>query len=474
MRICCLRQLRAGLAFLVAATSLASPSLLAQKPVAVWLSSADGSMKLAPQPALSWKKATAGQTGIVIDDTKTYQTMLGFGHALTGGSAQLLMKMSPPARKAILTELFGNGPNDIHTSYLRVTVGASDMNDHVYTYDDLPSGATDPKLQHFTLAEDEKDVIPVLREILAIEPSLQILASPWTAPAWMKTNGNFKGGELKPEYYQTYAHYLVLYLKGMQAKGINISALTPQNEPENPDNTPSMVMTAPQEATFIGAALGPNIAAAGLKTKIIDFDHNCDHPIYAETILGDPTAARYTEGSGFHLYYGEITALTEVHDKFPNKDIYFTEQTVIPDHDPAKKSIAEPVASLIIGAPANWSRNVLLWNLAADPSAGPHTSNGGCPLCFGALTLDGDNVIRLPAYYTTAHASKFVPPGSVRIASTAAEATTAAHIAYRTPSGGHVLIMSNTGASEQAVRILYQGQIAEATLSAGAVVTYVW
>ena len=466
-------QLAAGVASMLLVAAFDASSASAQKPVMVWLTNADASVQLQPQPALSWRKAGDAETGIAIDDSVTYQTMLGFGHALTGGSAQLLMKMSAPARKALLTELFGNGPGDIHTSYLRVTVGASDMNDHVYTYDDLAAGTTDPELEHFSLAEDEKDVIPVLKEILAIEPSLQILASPWTAPAWMKTNNDFKGGELKPEYYKTYAHYWVLYLQGMHAHGIDIAALTPQNEPENPANTPSMVMTAPQEANFIGTYLGPALAAAGLKTTIIDFDHNCDHPIYTETILSDPAAARYVDGSGFHLYYGEITALTEVHNKFPNKNIYFTEQTVVPSHDPAKKSIAGPVANLMIGAPANWSRNVLLWNLAADPSAGPHTSNGGCPGCTGAITLDGDRVTRLPAYYTAAHASKFVPPGSIRIGSTA-PANSVAHVAYRTPSGGHALLLSNTGTNEQSVHVLYRHQSAEIVLAAGAVATCVW
>ena len=257
-------------------------------------------------------------------------------------------------------------------------------------------------------------MIPVLREIVAIEPTIKILASAWTAPAWMKDNDAVKGGHLKPELYDTYARYWVMYLKGMQARGITIDALTPQNEPENPQNTPSLVMTADEEAAFIGGHLGPAIAAAGLKTKIIAFDHNCDHPVYSETVLGDPAAARYTDGAGFHLYRGEITALTTVHDAFPTKNIYFTEQMVVPRFDTV---IAKPVTRLIIGAPANWSRNVLLWNLAADPQNGPHTADGGCPMCAGAITLDGDKVTRLVAYYVAAHASKFVPPGSVRIGS---------------------------------------------------------
>ena len=466
--------------FFLLTTALLPAGGLAQRSVAVWLTTADQAKLLAPQTPLPWRLAsadnTAGAAGaIVVDDAQTFQTMDGFGHTLTGGSAQLLRKMSPATRTALLRELFGSGPNDIHTSYLRVTVGASDMNDHVYTYDDQPAGEADPALAHFSLAADETDVIPVLREIVAIEPTIKILASAWTAPAWMKDNDAVKGGHLKPELYDTYARYWVMYLKGMQARGIRIDALTPQNEPENPQNTPSLVMTADEEAAFIGKHLGPAIAAAGLKTKIIAFDHNCDHPVYSETVLGDPEAARYTDGAGFHLYRGEITALTTVHDAFPNKNIYFTEQMVVPRFDAV---IARPVARLIIGAPANWSRNVLLWNLAADPQNGPHTADGGCPVCAGAITLDGDRVTRLVAYYVAAHASKFVPPGSVRIGSSGAGSGTGedglAYVAFRTPAHGHVLIVSNPGTVERDVRIRSGAREASTTLAAGAVASYVW
>jgi glucosylceramidase len=459
-------------AFMVSIVAMSAVVAAAQRPVSVWLTTADGENLLKPQAALTWTRATTGEA-IEINDTQRFQTMDGFGHALTGGSAQLLMKMSPVARAALLQELFGDGPGDIHTSYLRVTVGASDMNDHVFTYDDMPPGEIDPELRHFSLAEDQKDVIPVLRQILAIQPHIKILASAWTAPVWMKDNGSFKGGSLRPEFYDTYARYWVKYLQGMERNGIKIDALTPQNEPENSNNTPSLLMTAEQEAEFIGKHLGPALAAAGLKTKIIAFDHNCDHPIYSETVLRDPQAFRYTDGSGFHLYLGKIDALTEVHDAFPTKNIYFTEQMVIPDKRRTNQSIAEPVARLIIGAPENWSRTVLLWNLAADPQNRPHTANGGCPICTGALTLDGDSVKRLVAYYTAAHASKFVPPGSVRIGSPGGEESLP-HVAFLTPKGGHVLIVSNTSKSDREVRLRFARREAVTQLAAGAVATYCW
>ncbi len=441
--------------------------------VTVWLTTPDKTNLLAEQAQrLHFGKASAVDDGaIVVDDGTKFQTMDGFGHALTGGSAQLMMKMTPGARTALLKELFGDGPGQIGTSYIRVSVGASDMNDHVYTYDDMASGETDAGLKNFSLGPDRADVIPVLKEILAINPRIKILASPWTAPAWMKDNGAVKDGHLRKEDYGAYADYLVKYLEGMRAEGIQIDALTPQNEPENPHNTPSMLVTSAEEAELIGNYLGPALAKAGLKTKIIDFDHNCDHPEYSIDLLKDAAAAKYTDGSGFHLYLGEIGALTKVHDAFPGKNLYFTEQMVISRKEDPTLPIAEPVAKLIVGAPENWARNVLLWNLAADPRNGPHTDDGGCPVCRGAITLDGDTVVRNLAYYTAAHASKFVPAGSVRVGSAGGVLP---HVAFVTPAKRHVVIVSNTSVGEASFAIRYKGKDAVARLPAGAVATYVW
>lgn len=445
-------------------------SAVGQKPVEEWLTTADQAHLLDRQAPIVWQDATAVKAAIMVDDSRAEQTMDGFGHALTGGSAQLLMGMSPQARHALLEDLFS--ADGIATSYIRVSVGASDMNDHVYTYDDLEAGAVDPKLKRFSLAEDDRFVVPVLREILAINPSVKILASPWTAPAWMKTNDAVKGGELRKEFYPAYAHYWVLYLKGMKKRGIRIDTLTVQNEPENPKNTPSMVMTAEEQAEFIGKYLGPALHKAHLATKIVAFDHNCDHPIYPETVLKDADAAKYTDGSGFHLYRGEISALTQVHDAFPQKQIYFTEQMVTPGKSDAFP-IARSVSRLIIAAPNNWSRNVLLWNLAADPQNGPHTSNGGCPVCTGAITIDGDHVKKLVAFYAAAHASKFVPAGSTHLA-TSGDAELPPHVAFRTPDGRHVLIVANPSDAETSFAIGFAGRAATASLAAGSVATFVW
>jgi len=454
--------------------AITAPVIVQAQQATVWLTTPDKTSLLAEQPKrLVFTKTHADAKAIVIDDKTKFQTIDGFGQALTGGSAQLMMKMSPTARTALIQELFGSGPNDIDTSYIRVTVGASDMNDHVYTYDDMPTGETDPGLKHFSLGPDQADVIPVLKEILAVDPKIKILASPWTAPSWMKDNDNVKGGHLKKEFYAAYATYWVKYLQGMQAAGIHIDALTPQNEPENPKNTPSMVVTSEEEADFIGNYLGPALAKAGLKTKIISFDHNCDNPNYSIDLLKNAAASKYTDGSGYHLYRGEITAMTTTHDAFPQKNLYFTEQMVVSRKNDPNFAIAKPVARLIIAAPNNWSRNVLLWNLAADPQNGPHTANGGCPMCSGAITLDGDKVTRNIAYYTAAQASKFVPAGSLRIASTG-PADALPHVAFLTPKKKHVLIVSNDTDQESTFTFGTKTKATTATLPAGAVATYVW
>ena len=469
MRIAC------AAALLPLATAAAAPRQ-SRAGVAVWLTSADRSSLVTQQPApLAFTKAVAS-TGLVIDvdPSRRFQQMDGFGFALTGGSAELLMRMSPERRAALLKEMFGTGSGSIGVSYLRVSVGASDMNSRVFTYDDLPAGETDSEVSKFSLGPDLADVVPVLKEILAINPRIAILASPWTAPSWMKTNGLPKGGSLDPKWYGAYALYFVDYLKAMASNGVSIRALTIQNEPLNPKNTPSMVMTAKEEATFLSDALGPALRKAGLKTEVILYDHNCDRPDYPLDILADPRAAQYAAGSGFHLYGGTIDAMSKVHDEHPDKALYFTEQMVVDHENDETFKIAESISRLMIGAPRNWSRNVLLWNLAADPSFGPHTGDGGCPVCQGAITLDGDQVTRNLAFYTVAQVSQFVRPGSVRIGSDTSDTATLPNVAFETPDHRTVLLVVNMGKSEQTFTVKDRKQMFTAKLRAGDVATFVW
>ena len=439
--------------------------------VAVWLTTADQAVLFQPQAGpLTFAAGTNANPTIEVDEAKTYQTIDGFGYCLTGGSAQLLHQMGAAERGQLLRELFGTDGRAIGVSYLRVSIGASDLDDRVFSYDDLPAGQTDPALAHFSLAPDQPHLLPVLKEILAINPNLKILGSPWSPPTWMKTNGASKGGSLKPEFYDAYARYFVKYVEGMKAAGVRIDAITAQNEPLHPGNNPSLLMPAEQQAAFIGQSLGPAFRRARLDTKIICYDHNADKPEYPLTVLGDAAAAPYVDGSAFHLYAGPIEALSRVHDAYPGKRVYFTEQWV-GSKTKFDDNLRWHIKTLIVGATRNWSRTVLEWNLAADPQQNPHTP-GGCTECLGALTLAGNAATRNVAYYIIAHASKFVRPGSVRVASTLPDSLP--NVAFRTPTGQRVLVVLNDGAAVRAFNIRQGGRQVAATLPAGAVGTYVW
>ncbi len=466
---------------LVCAWVIAPEQLRAQKPgeVQLWLTNGDKSSLFEEQTAfLKFTKASQKPAGemqeplVDIDDQKEFQSIDGFGFALTGGSAQHLAHMDAAKRAALLRELFGVDGKSIGISYLRISIGSSDLNDHVFSYDDLAAGETDSQLVKFSLAEDRAELIPILKEILAINPRMEILGSPWSAPAWMKTNGDAKGGKLKMEDYAPYAAYFVKYIQAMKAAGINIAAITVQNEPLNDKNTPSMLMSSEEEALFIKDHLGPAFAAAGIRTKIIVYDHNCDVPEYAISILKDPGASQYVDGSGFHLYGGEIGAMNAVHSAFPRKNLYFTEFMAVEPTESGRISIAKPVEGTFIGALQNWSRNVLLWNLAANSKFEPHTDNGGCPICQGAVTIDGNEVTRNLSYYAIAHFSKFVRPGSVRIGSS--EPAGLRDVAFKVPGGKTVLIVMNPGKSAQEFAVRYHGMSFRTKLNDGAVGTFVW
>ncbi|MCS5491189.1 glycoside hydrolase family 30 protein [Algoriphagus limi] len=409
---------------------------------------------------------------IQIDPTQTFQSMDGFGFTLSQGSAQHLLAMSEEARQTLLQELFGSGENDVRISYLRLSVAASDLNEFPFSYNDLENSfASDPDLENFSLSYDTLDVIPVLHEILKINPDIKLMASPWSPPAWMKDNKDTRGGSLLEEFEPVYAQYLVRYIQEMAEYGIRIDALTIQNEPLHPGNNPSLLMLPDQQARFIGRYLGPAFQEAGIETKIVVYDHNADRPDYPITVMQDSLANPFVDGSAFHLYGGTIDALSEVHEAFPDKNIYFTEQWVGAPGN-LEGDIPWHVKNLLIGAPRNWAKTVLEWNLSSNPSLTPHTDRGGCDRCLGAITIDGDIVTRNPAYYVIAHGSKFVDPGSKRIASPDIEELP--NVAYITPEGKTVLIAHNDSDSPIDFVIEYDGMLFTATLNSKATGTWVW
>jgi len=437
-------------------------------PVQVWLTKGDQSIKLQQQGNAAFSGTSGTGTTIEVDASQLFQTVDGFGYTLTGGSVQVINQLSTAKKQELLNDLFSS--SGIGISYLRISIGASDLNSEVFTYNDLPSGQTDANLSQFSLTKDQA-VVQMLKDILAINPNIKILATPWTAPVWMKDNGNSIGGSLKPEYYSVYAKYFVKYIQAMQAEGIKIDAITPQNEPLHPGNNPSMYMTAGDQATFIKAHLGPAFQAANINTKIIAYDHNCDNPAYPLAVLNDPAANPFVDGSAFHLYAGDISALGTVHNLFPNKNVYFTEQWTSSTGN-FSGDLDWHVKNVIIGSMRNWSRNALEWNVANDASFGPHTP-GGCTQCKGAVTITGAaGYDKNVAYYIIAHASKFVPANSQRIAST--QGDNLSTVAFKTPQGKTVLIVQNSNTGDKAFNIKYNQKTASVTMPGVSTATYIF
>ena len=435
-----------------------------------WLTKGDQSVLLQKQTTvLSFGTVSNSNPFIDVDTTQLFQTIDGFGYTLTGGSASVINRLNQTDKANLLKELFGNDNNSISISYLRISIGASDLNDSVFSYDDMPSGQTDVNLDNFSLDPDKTDLIPLLKEILLINPALKILGSPWSPPVWMKDNGSSVGGSLQTQYYDVYAHYLVKYIQQMKAEGITIDAITPQNEPLNPNNNPSLLMVVTDESNFIKNNLGPAFQSAGITTKIIAYDHNCDHPDYPLTVLGDAGAKSFVDGSAFHLYAGDISALTQVHNIYPDKNLYFTEQWT-GSKESFDGDLKWHLKNVIIGSMRNWSRVALEWNLASDPTYHPHTP-GGCTECKGALTVGG-TITRNESYYIVAHAAKFVPAGSMRIGSNIQGSLN--NVAFKTPLGKKVLIVENDGTTSSTFNIRFNNKWVTTTLPGGGVGTYIW
>ncbi len=430
--------------------------------VTFWLTKGNETVKLQKQnTVLGFTTNPNSYPTIEVNQNQTFQTIDGFGYTLTGGSAEVINQLGDSKKQELLQELFGNSENAISVSYLRISIGASDLNSSVFSYDDMPSGQTDINLTNFSLAIDSQ-LINLLKDILLINPNIKIMATPWSAPVWMKDNGSSVGGSLQQQYYGVYAQYFVKYIQAMQQEGITINAITPQNEPLHGGNNPSMLMTATQQADFIKNNLGPAFQSAGISTKIVAYDHNCDRPDYPITVLSDSNANPYVDGSAFHLYGGDISALSNVHATFPTKNIYFTEQYTAANGN-FEGDLKWHLKNVIIGSMRNWSKNA---------SFGPHTA-GGCDSCKGAITITGNfSYTRNVSYYIIAHASKFVPQGSTRIGST--QISNVSNVVFKTPAGKYVMIAINDSNAPQVFNIKYNGKWVLVSLESGSAGTFIW
>ena len=406
---------------------------------------------------------------IEIDDSRAFQPIEGFGFSLTGGSAYLLAGLAAADRADLLQELFGLTDASVGLSCLRLSVGASDLGWRAYSYWDLEPGTADPDLAHFNLATCDPEVVPVLQQILRINPDVKIIASPWSAPSWMKSNGSFVAGSLKPEYYSAYARYLVKYVETMRGHGIHVSAMTPQNEPQNPRNEPSMVMTATEQAEFIKGFLGPELRKGAPETEILCWDHNCDGADYPLTVLGDAEARAYIGGVAWHLYNGSPEAMSQVRAQYPEKKVYFTEQWVSA-HDDFMGALRWHTKNIVIGTLRNWSRTALEWNLASDPEYALHTP-GGAVGALGGVTV-GATIKRNAGYYLMAHSARFIRPGAVRVYSS--EVDRLPNVTCLTPDSRMVMVVMNDAAGARRFRVRYRGAYATLELGTGDIATLRW
>ncbi len=421
-----------------------------QQNVDVYLTTADQKNLLSIQKnLLTQTELLADSIVLSIDTNVELQSLQGFGFCLTGASAQLIQTLNEIDKAALLQELFGSQEGNVHIGYIRISIGASDLDTAVFSYDDLPNGATDMNLNQFSIEKDKINLVPTLKQILAINPQLKIIASPWSAPSWMKSNLKSSGGSLLPQYYATYANYFVKYIQAMQAEGISINAITLQNEPENPGNNPAMVMTWQEQANFVANYLGPTFEQNKLNTEIFVYDHNCDHPDYPINILNNATAKKYIAGSAFHLYLGNESALTKVHNAHPDKKIFFTEQWTGSKGN-FKDDFLWHTEHVIMGTLNNYSQIALEWNLISNESCSLHTP-GGCSECLGALTIDqGILQKRNVSYYIIKQVSPFISIGAQRIqhqfnAKNTAQLNDLVSLTCKNPDGKLVVIILNKG-----------------------------
>lgn len=441
----------------------------------VWLTTGDQSHLMERQGDIAFTPATnrAGAQVITIDPAHEFQSIEGFGAAMTDASAYVLAHdMDKGQRRAVMRELFG--PHGLHLDFMRLTIGASDFSMRDYSYDDMPAGARDTRIAHFTLAPARKDLLPVLQEARAANPQLHFMASPWSAPGWMKTSGSMIGGTLRGDAEHSFALYLTAYVQAMAHEGVPIAAITVQNEPGfSPADYPGMLLPPAARADFIGQHLGPMFARRHMTTRILDYDHNWDHPESPMEVLNDPQASRYIAGVAWHCYGGDVPAQSKIHDAFPRKDTYFTECSGggwVPVWDEAFGGM---MRNLVIGATRNWAKTVLLWNLALDESNGPHL--GGCTDCRGVVTVNSKTgaITRNLEYYALSHISRFVRRGARRIASTSS-AGGVEDVAFRNPDGSLVLVAYNAGTAPAPISMLVGGRQANATIPARSAVTYFW
>ncbi|HKT00415.1 MAG TPA: discoidin domain-containing protein, partial [Rugosimonospora sp.] len=467
-----------SLAVLSAVSSPAQAVATTGTAVHVWLTDVSTNTWVARQSDLSFQtKQTTTPLTIKVDSSVKYQRVQGFGAALTDSSAWLIgNRLSASSRNTLMKNLF-DPATGIGLSLIRSPMGATDFTaSGNYSYDDLPTGQTDPTLSHFSIQHDVPYILPELRQALALNPSLKITATPWSPPGWMKTSDSMIGGTLKDGYDPVLANYFAKYIRAYRSAGVPISYVTPQNEPQNAPTWPGMFLTVQQESQLV-AQMGQAFTANRIPTRILAWDHNWDKPSYPETIFHGPASADYAVGTGWHIYSGSPIYQTQAHNDYPGKEMYLTEATGGVWQASTQVAFHDALDTWILNGTRNWANGIMLWNIALDPAMGPLNSDtNGIGVCRGLVTIDPSTgaVSYNVDYYALAQASKFVKPGAYRIYSNTFGQGNIENVAFRNPDGSKALIVYNDGKAANTVSVVDGTQSFDYTLNPGDAVTFTY
>jgi glucosylceramidase len=416
---------------------------------------------------------------------ETFQTVDGFGLAVTQASCYNLLRMSQEDRTKLLTELFSPTAG-AGSSLIRVCIGGSDFSMSEYTWCDKEGMA------NFAVHESEKQFLfPILDEIYKINPNVQIIGSPWSCPIWMKlADGSpipgWTSGRLNPKYYADYADYFVKWIQEMQKRGYKVKYVTLQNEPLNRGNSMSLYMPWEDQRDFL-KVVGPAFEKAGLKTEILLFDHNynyddkADQKSYPLRIYADAEAAQYAAGSAWHNYSGSVSELDKIHQAAPEKGIWFTEASIGTWNYKEKgfgAQLCEDFREIVLGTLKRWGKGITLWNMMLDNEGKPYRP-GGCSTCYGAVSIDPKSyalktVDRKSHWYDVIHPSVVIKPGAVRIGTTGRTAANVTYLAFRNPDMSYGVLFLNEGATAEQFVFVSGAHTVTITVPAKSVVSAAW
>lgn len=430
---------------------LPKPYSVKNKTVTVYTSADSGNLRLSKTATATFsalRQPLETQICIFVQPEKKFQTYMGIGGAITDASAEVFAKLRADKQKEFLQAYYSK-KNGIGYSIIRTTIHSSDFSSGSYTYID----EGDKALSSFDVAHDKKYRIPLIKQALqAADRKVNLYVSPWSPPAFMKTNNNMlRGGKLKPEFYDAWANYYVKFINSYQRLGIPVWGLTVQNEPMATQTWESCIYTAEEERDFLKNHLGPTLKKAGLgDKKIIVWDHNRDLMTQrASTILEDKEAAKYVWGIGFHWYEnwsgGEpmFENVGKVNKMYPDVNLIFTEGCV-EKFNAAKYQFwpnAERYGRSIIHDFNNGTVGWTDWNILLDETGGPNHVGNFCFAPVHADTKTGE-LIYTPSYYYIGHFSKFIEKGAKRISSVSSRSQLIT-TSFLNPDGKIVTVVMN-------------------------------